>query len=181
MQSIAEQKRSENIAEYLLFMWQMEDLVRSIDLNIETLSQNVLADLPVEEQIRNKKWFGEIIDQMKKNGLQVSGHLPETYEILNEMQVLEKALITVIHDEQFMALRESTKPFLAEFKQKLNAVPQSDIEIALTAMYGALILRLAKKEISPETRAALEKFTLYLRSLSKAYREMKSGNLPLNN
>jgi len=68
MQSIAEQKRSENIAEYLLFMWQMEDLVRSIDLNLETLSQNVLADLPVEEQIRNKKWFGEIIDQMKKNG-----------------------------------------------------------------------------------------------------------------
>jgi len=181
MQFIAEQKRSENIAEYLLFMWQMEDLVRSVDLNLETLTQNVLADLPVEEQIRNKKWFGEIIDQMKKNGLHVSGHLPETYEILNEMQVLEKALITVIHDEQFMALRESTKPFLAEFKQKLNAVPQSDIEIALTAMYGALILRLAKKEISPETRAALEKFTLYLRSLSKAYREMKSGNLPLNN
>jgi len=181
MQSIAEQKRSESIAEYLLFMWQMEDLLRSVDLNLETLTQNVLADLPVEQQIKNKKWFGEMIDEMKKSGLQVSGHLSETYEILNELQVLEKALITVIHDEQFMALRESTKPFLAEFKQKLNAVPQSDIEIALTAMYGALILKLAKKEISPETRAAIDKFSMYLRSLSKSYRDMKSGNLPLNN
>lgn len=181
MQSIAEQKKSESIAEYLLFMWQMEDLLRSVNLNLETLSQNILADLPVEEQIRNKKWFGEMIEEMKKNGLHVSGHLAETYEILNELQVLEKALITVIHDEQFMALRESTKPFLAEFKQKLNAVPHSDIEVALTAMYGALILRLAKKEISPETRAAIEKFSLYLRSLSKFYRDMKSGKLPMNN
>ena len=181
MRSIAEQKKSESIAEYLLFMWQMEDLARSVELNLETLVQNVLGELPVEEQIENKKWFGEIISEMKENGLQVSGHLPETYEILNELQVLEKALITVIHDEQFMTLRESTKPYLAEFKQKLNAVPQSDIEVALTAMYGALILRLAKKEISPETRAAIEKFSLYLRALSKFYRDMKSGNLPLNN
>ena len=34
---IARQKRKENIAEYLLYMWQMEDLVRSFKCDIEAI------------------------------------------------------------------------------------------------------------------------------------------------
>ena len=34
---IAQQKRKENIAEYLLYLWQVEDLLRACHLDIDTV------------------------------------------------------------------------------------------------------------------------------------------------
>ena len=38
----ASQKRKENIAEYLLYMWQIEDLIRANGLDIDKIRANVL-------------------------------------------------------------------------------------------------------------------------------------------
>lgn len=39
---IASQKRKENIAEYLLYMWQIEDLIRANGLDIDRIQANVI-------------------------------------------------------------------------------------------------------------------------------------------
>ena len=39
---IASKKRKENIAEYLLYMWQIEDLIRAYGLDIDRIRQNVI-------------------------------------------------------------------------------------------------------------------------------------------
>lgn len=181
MQSIAAKKKEENIIEYLLFMWQMEDLLRSVDFNLEELSTKVLSDLDTEDQIRNKSWFKGLADEMIKSSLQVSGHLSETFELLNELQVLEKTMVTIIRDESFIKSREVAKPIINEFKTKLDSIPRSDIEVGITALYGVLTLKLARKEVKQETSEAIGKISSFLRELSKAYRSMKAGTLPLNN
>ena len=38
----ASQKRKENIAEYLLYMWQIEDIIRANNLDIEQIKANVI-------------------------------------------------------------------------------------------------------------------------------------------
>lgn len=38
----ASQKRKENIAEYLLYMWQIEDLIRANDLDMDKIKANVI-------------------------------------------------------------------------------------------------------------------------------------------
>jgi len=43
---VASQKRKENIAEYLLYMWQMEDIVRAFNLDIERIRQNIIDRVP---------------------------------------------------------------------------------------------------------------------------------------
>ena len=40
---IAQQKRHENIAEYLLYMWQVEDLLRACELDDERIDQLLVA------------------------------------------------------------------------------------------------------------------------------------------
>ena len=49
---VASQKRKENIAEYLLYMWQIEDLIRANDLDLDKITQNIVAkfNLPEEQQ-----------------------------------------------------------------------------------------------------------------------------------
>ncbi|MCA1763949.1 MAG: DUF4924 family protein [Flavobacteriales bacterium] len=182
MRHIAEEKRKENIVEYLLFMWQMEDLLRSVGLDADKLKDTVLADIEDEKLKKtNELWFSKLAKEMDEQSLSVSGHLEETMEILNELQVLEQTLLTVLNDEVFKDIYSSTKPLLNEFKQKTDRIPKSDVEAALTAMYGMLTLKLAQKEISPETQAAFQKFRKYLSALARAYREMKEGSLPMNN
>ena len=40
---IAQQKRKENIAEYLLYMWQVEDLLRACDLDDDRIDQLLVS------------------------------------------------------------------------------------------------------------------------------------------
>ncbi len=40
---IAQQKRKENIAEYLLYLWQVEDLLRACKLDIDTVDRMITA------------------------------------------------------------------------------------------------------------------------------------------
>ena len=42
---IASQKRKDNIAEYLLYMWQIEDIIRANGLDIDRIKANVIIQL----------------------------------------------------------------------------------------------------------------------------------------
>jgi hypothetical protein len=39
---VANQKRKENIAEYLLYMWQVEDLIRANHFDLEAIRKQVV-------------------------------------------------------------------------------------------------------------------------------------------
>lgn len=182
MYHIAKAKKKENIIEYLLFMWQMEDLLRGVKFDIEALQHEILAGISDEKSREESlNWFKVLAEEMKSDDVMVSGHHRETYELLNELQMLQQTLMTVLGDEKFKASYGAAKPLLDEFRQKTERIPRGDIEIALTAIYGMLTLKLAGKTVSPETRAAVEVFSKYLRHLASAYRDMKAGTLPMNN
>ena len=50
---IARQKKQENIAEYLLYMWQLEDILRSYELDIDKVQQSLID--PVYHTEEEKK------------------------------------------------------------------------------------------------------------------------------
>lgn len=54
----ASQKRKENIAEYLLYMWQIEDLIRANNLDIDKIRSSIidLYDLPPEKKKEMEEW-----------------------------------------------------------------------------------------------------------------------------
>ena len=47
---IAQQKRKENIAEYLLYMWQVEDMIRANQLDIDKINDNIISRLPIDDK-----------------------------------------------------------------------------------------------------------------------------------
>lgn len=47
---IAQAKRKENIAEYLLYMWQVEDIIRAFNLDINAIKENIIDHYDVDEQ-----------------------------------------------------------------------------------------------------------------------------------
>jgi hypothetical protein len=181
---VAQQKLKENIAEYILYMFQIEDVVRAYDLDIERLMAefiNVqLPDPSYEAQYR--KWYEGIIRQMKMERIEKTGHLHEIKDILVELSYLHNVLMNMANDTKYKSLFEAALPYMNEFKERSNLKDKNEIELAFHALYMKLLLRLQKKEISAATEEAFDAMRALLAYIAGSYKKMKSGDMDfLNN
>ncbi|MFZ9027846.1 MAG: DUF4924 family protein [Crocinitomicaceae bacterium] len=180
---IAEQKRQENIAEYILLMYQIEDLVRSTEFDLDRIMETfVKPQLPDDSFLEaNRKWYADLIRQMRSQQLQKSGHILEIKEILVELSYLHNTMLNASEDGKYKGVVDRAIPFIDEFKERSNLKEMNHIEIALHAMYMKLLLRLQKKEITSETEEAFDAMRMMLAFLSRAYKQMKSGDMNFMN
>lgn len=176
---IAQEKRKTNLAEYILYMWQIEDLIRAYKFDIGLITDAVLQHFqqPEEKQIEIKEWYENLIEMMKIEKVEEKGHLQIIKNNINELFDFHIHLLNNKKDSAYIALFQKSAGYIAEFKSKSQANEDSnDIELCLTALYGILILRLQKKEISKDTLAAVSSFSEMIASLTakhKAFEEDK--------
>ena len=73
---LAEQIKENNIAEYVLYMWQTEDLVRGFDLNIDSIEANVIPQIAKsDEDVQAvKNWYLQLIKELRIQGKTQKGH-----------------------------------------------------------------------------------------------------------
>ena len=66
----ARQKRKENIAEYLLYMWQVEDLIRANKFDMDSINRTVIAHYDQPEEVKKEiaQWYEELIEMMRSEG-----------------------------------------------------------------------------------------------------------------
>ena len=171
--------QNENVAEYLLYIFQIEALVRTIDLDITRLENELLAPAFTDPtQLQDQlSWYRTIVTEMQQRGLQKEGHLDQVDEILLELIYLHNTLLTILNDEKYKGLCEHAHDALQAFKVKSNMASRHDIEVLLHAMFMKLQLKMKKQEISAETEAAFDLFRIQLAYLSKNYQRMKAGEL----
>lgn len=180
---IAEQKKQENIAEYILLMYQIEDLVRSAEFDLDRIMESfVKPQLPDDSFLEaNRKWYADLIRQMTAQRLQKVGHVLEIKEILVELSYLHNTMLNASTDGKYKGIVDRAIPFIDEFKERSNLKEMNHIEIALHAMYMKLLLRLQKKEITSETEEAFDAMRMMLAFLSRSYKQMKSGDMNFMN
>ena len=53
---IASQLRKENIAQYLLYMWQIEDIIRAYGLDIDRINADIVSRFPEERRKEISEW-----------------------------------------------------------------------------------------------------------------------------
>ena len=69
---IASQKHKENIAEYLLYMWQIEDIIRANNLDIDRITASVIDRFQLTDAQRKEmvEWYESLIDMMRREGVE---------------------------------------------------------------------------------------------------------------
>lgn len=176
---IAQQKKDQNIAEYIVYMYQIEDIVRAFKLDVEAIMNNfVLPQLPdrsFEKQYR--EWYSGLVRQMGVQKIEEKGHLAELNEIIVELSYLHQTLLNMAKDEKYVGIFERALPLMEDFKSRSNLKDKNHVEIAFHAMYMKLLMKLQKKEISAETEEAFDSMRMLLAYLGRAYHKMKSGDL----
>ena len=70
-------------------------------------------------------------------------------------------------------------PYIVELrnKEKSEQKKTSEIETCFNALYGTMMLKLQKKEISPDTQHAIKEISTLLGMLSDYYKKDKNGEL----
>jgi hypothetical protein len=175
---IALQKQKENIAEYLLYMFQIEEIIRTFQLDLDKImSQFVEPSIPNVSYLNQyREYYADLIKQMKVRGLEKEGHTETVNEVIMELVYLHTTLLTIVNDEKYKTLVEHASEYLNEFKGKANMMQRNDVEVLLHAMYMKLQLKIRKQEISAETEEAMDKLRIQLAYLAREYNRMKSGN-----
>ncbi|MFM7770013.1 MAG: DUF4924 family protein [Bacteroidota bacterium] len=174
--TIGELKYRENIAEYILYLWQMQDLLRAVEFNVEALDGFIRSYIGGEDRIQEEKmWLQKLSEAMSSDGVLKKGSVVEISELISELNFLHQTLTTLFKDNGYLELFENIQEPLAEYKLRSGAKNLSDVEMCLTALYGLLLLRLKKQQVSEETAAAMESFTKWLAFLSVQYHKMKKG------
>lgn len=170
-----ERRKHENIAGYVIGMWQVEDLMRAADLDMGIVEERLISSMEGDEEARARmrEWYAGIIARMKENGLARSGHLPEVEEVMQELEYLHRALIDTLGDEEYIALDKEATPAIRTVQQHAGGDPEGPIESSLTAVYGVMMLRSQGKAISDETKAADAVIRNLLDRLSLHYRNMR--------
>lgn len=174
---IAQQKLKENIAEYILYMYQIEDLIRGFQFDLDRImNEFVLPQLPDKSFApAYRAWYQGLILDMQQERILESGHRTELQEIMVELSYLHNSLLTVVNDEKYQQLFEVATPYIEDLKSKSNLKEKNQIEICFHALYMKLLLRLQNKEISSETEEAFDSMRIILAYLSRAYHQMKNG------
>lgn len=173
---IAREKKKSNIAEYILYMWQVEDLLRAFQLNMELVDQHVVKGFQVDEATGKEiyDWYDNIVAIMKAEKVEKQGHIQALKNTVNELTELHFYLLHDVHDRRYHQIVTMAAGNLIEFRNKSGVGNEvSDVELALNALYGNLMLRLQKKEVNPETAAAMESFSKMIGYLAARYKQME--------
>lgn len=68
-------------------------------------------------------------------------------------------------------------PFIVELRKRGSDNSENEVETCFNALYGTMMLRLQKKEISPDTQHAIKEITTLIGMLNDYY--MKDKQEPL--
>ncbi|MBQ5379410.1 MAG: DUF4924 family protein, partial [Paludibacteraceae bacterium] len=142
--------KKDNIAEYILYLWQMEDYLRAFPAHAEATPE-----------------LHELNEMMHREGLLEGGHLQLAQNALTELEELHSTLLE--EDAMYRAAIIRLTPQLNLLKAKTDRPTMSDIEACLTLLYQIMLLHLQKKAVSPQTADVQQQATQLLQFLSKTY------------
>lgn len=178
---IAQQLKEKNIAEYLIYMWQVEDLIRANDLDINKVEQNIIAQYQSGEELHRelRTWYEGLIDMMRAEHVVEKGHLQINTNVILNLTELHNKLLGSPQFPFYTSAYYKALPFIVELRNKNENKDDPELQTCFEALYGVMLLRLQKKTISAETAKALEAISSLLSLLANYYDKDIKGELEL--
>ncbi|MDN5200932.1 DUF4924 family protein [Fulvivirgaceae bacterium BMA10] len=168
---IAEQKKKSNISEYIIYMYQTEDLIRSYKFNIDEIATYVVKHIPAQESDKQNlvKWYAEIAKQMQEEGIEKSGHLSFVNEIMEALSAMNLELIK--SDRDYRKIYDQAKIHIKKNRDLSEGKITDDIQICMNGIYGFLLLRMNGKKLDESLQSSINAFGDLLSYLSYKYQK----------
>jgi len=178
---IANRLKNTNRAEYLLYLWQVEDLIRSFGCDADRLRQEYLSQFQLDDAARREmeQWYGDLCRMMWEEGLREKGHLPLCRGILQGLEELHAKLLASAKFPYYREMYYKVLPYIVELRAKGVSKDETELQTCFDALYGVWMLRLQKREVKEDTAKAAKDISALLGQLSDYWRAEQEGKLEL--
>ena len=106
---------------------------------------------------------------MRTEGVKEKGHLQICKNILQDLQELHGKLLQSPKFPYYKQMYYKVLPHIVGLRAKQNDSDADELETCFNALYGIMLLRLQKREVSPETAQAAGDISTMLGQLSDYY------------
>ncbi|MDR0754096.1 MAG: DUF4924 family protein [Prevotellaceae bacterium] len=172
---IAKQMRRENIAEYILYLWQIEDLLRALNFDEIEIYKTLVEPLQVDENTKKQTlaWYMGTVQLLRFEKKQQSGHTSHSLHLIADLNDVHLYLLQ--KDEKYAELYRMAKASITDFGKKLERHEESELELCFHALYARMLLNMKNCEISAETQQAIDAIAKMIAFLSAKYLRYESG------
>ncbi|MBO5685076.1 MAG: DUF4924 family protein [Alistipes sp.] len=142
---IALSKRKENIAEYILYLWQLEDLLRALQFSPEAIYSTLIAprkELDEQQKSAFLIWYMDLANLLRQEGKEEKGHLEHTLHLIQDLHDLHLHLMKLPLGEHYRATVARLEPELPKLRAVLGNPGMSDTELCFRALYAAMLYRI---------------------------------------
>ena len=120
----AKQKRRENIAEYILYLWQLEDMLRALELSPEKIYSTLVephTELDQEQKQALFFWYMDMVNLLKTEGKEKTGHLDHTLHLIADLNDLHLHLLKAPagHEQGYDKVYAALAPELPKLKSAI--------------------------------------------------------------
>ncbi|NPA45429.1 MAG: DUF4924 family protein [Chlorobi bacterium] len=170
---IAEDLKKNNIAEYIIYMWQTEDMIRSLDFDIEKIQEQIIDKYDIDDEAKAalREWYLSLIQMAELENIKESGHLQVITNIVNDLNDLHLWLLSEVSQIQYRQAYEFAAPNIKLLSSKMKVDVTNEIDICLHGLYAIMLLKLQKKEIHKDTLAAVDSFRKLISILVSKYHD----------
>lgn len=180
---ISIEKRRENIAEYILYLWQLEDILRALQFNQTAIYTNLVvgqSNISTQQKEELLQWYVEYIELLRSEDKLEYGHLQHTLHLIDDLNNLHLQLLTLPVGEKYKSVFESVKLDIDILRQKMEVKDMTDIGICFRALYSVILLRLKGGDTeNPYIKDVLEVVSPLIALLSDYFKRIEDGQLDL--
>ena len=179
---ISQELRKRNIAEYLLYMWQVEDIIRAYGCSLARIRREYIDrfDYTDEQKEEMADWYGNLVRMMNSEGCRENGHLQINKIVIQQLSELSAELLASSNFPFYNSKYYKVLPFIVELRKRGADKEENEIETCFNALYGVMMLRLQNKPVSPDTEHAIKEITTFIGMLNDYYMKDKQGELKLD-
>lgn len=163
---LADKKKQENLSEYIIYMYQTELLIRSVDLDFDKMKTGVVDSIPEGSTDKEElaTWYANVIAQMKAEGLEKEGHLSYVQDEVQNLSDLSVRLLG--ENSDYRDVFNAARPAIRESIISSEGLVNDPIQACINGVFGLLLSRMDGLKVSQEQMDKVEHFGNVLSYLS---------------
>ena len=179
---IAQVKRRENIAEYILYLWQLEDLLRALQFSPEAIFSTLIAPrkhIAEEQKHVYLLWYMDIANLLHQEGKDEKGHQEHTLHLIGDLHDLHLQLMKLSVGEHYRQTYAKLEPELPRLRAVVGNPGMNDTELCFRALYAAMLYRIKGEGDKQAVTDTLEYISPVIANLADMYGKVERGEIDL--
>ncbi len=177
----AQSLRKQNVAEYILYLWQLEDMFRALQFSPEAIYSQFVAprtSLDEKSQAALLTWYMELVELLQKEGKEEKGHLDHTLHLIADLHNLHLQLMDLAVGARYRTLVARLDEVLPDLRA-IFGEEVSATELAFRALYAAMLYRIKGEGEKGAVVDTIEYISPVVAELASIYGKAERGEIDL--